>query len=99
MSGLKLNGKRVIVTGAAGGLGRAFALAFANEGAHVLAADINEAGAAETAALIKASGCTAQSAKVDVTSRASTEVLAATAVEVLGRHRCLGKQRCNLCRP
>ena len=84
MSGLKLNGKRVIVTGAAGGLGRAFALAFANEGAHVLAADINEAGAAETAALIKASGCTAQSAKVDVTSRASTEVLAATAVESLG---------------
>jgi NAD(P)-dependent dehydrogenase (short-subunit alcohol dehydrogenase family) len=84
MSGLELQGKRVIVTGAAGGLGRAFALAFAREGAQVLAADINETGAAETAALIKAAHGTAHAAKVDVTSRASTEALAATALQALG---------------
>jgi NAD(P)-dependent dehydrogenase (short-subunit alcohol dehydrogenase family) len=84
MSGLDLKGKRVIVTGAAGGLGRAFAVAFAREAAHVLAADINETGAIETAALIKASGGTAHAAKVDVTSRASTETLAATAMQTLG---------------
>ena len=36
MTDLGLAGKRVIVTGAAGGLGRAFALAFAKSGATVL---------------------------------------------------------------
>jgi NAD(P)-dependent dehydrogenase (short-subunit alcohol dehydrogenase family) len=84
MSGLDLKGKRVVVTGAAGGLGRAFALAFAGEGAHVLAADINETGVQETAALIKAAGGVAHSDKVDVTSRASTETLAATAAKAMG---------------
>lgn len=84
MSGLDLMGKRVIVTGAAGGLGRAFALAFAREGACVLSADVNEYGAEETAALIRAAGGTAQAAKVDVTNRASTESLAAAAVQAFG---------------
>jgi NAD(P)-dependent dehydrogenase (short-subunit alcohol dehydrogenase family) len=84
MSGLNLTGKRVIVTGAAGGLGRAFALAFAGEGALVFAADINAVGANETAALIRASGGTADAAQVDVTSRASTGALAATAARLMG---------------
>jgi NAD(P)-dependent dehydrogenase (short-subunit alcohol dehydrogenase family) len=51
VTNLGLEGKRVIVTGAAIGLGRAFALAFAAAGARVLAVDVNEAGAKETAAL------------------------------------------------
>lgn len=84
MSGLNLTGNRVIVTGAAGGLGRAFAMAFAREGAQVLAADINAAGASETAALICAAGGTAHAAAVDVTSRASTESLAAFAAQSMG---------------
>ena len=84
MSGLNLTGNRVIVTGAAGGLGRAFAMAFAREGAQVLAADINAAGASETAALICAAGGTAHAAAVDVTSRASTESLAALAAQSMG---------------
>lgn len=79
MSGLGLEGKRVIVTGAAGGLGRAFAKAFAAEGARVVAADINLNGAAETAVLTGGIG-----AQVDVTSQASTAALAALAVERLG---------------
>ena len=45
-----------IVTGAAGGLGRAFAEAFAAAGASVVAADIDVAGAEETARLIAAEG-------------------------------------------
>ena len=81
MSGLDLTGKRVVVTGAAGGLGRAFAQAFAREGAHVLAADINADGAAETATLIGANGHAAQ---VDVTSRASATALADTAQRLMG---------------
>lgn len=81
MSGLDLTGKRVVVTGAAGGLGRAFAMAFAREGAYVLAADINADGAAETAALI---GDTCHAAQVDVTSRVSAMALADHAAAVLG---------------
>jgi NAD(P)-dependent dehydrogenase (short-subunit alcohol dehydrogenase family) len=81
MSGLDLAGKRVIVTGAAGGLGRAFAEAFAREGAKVVAADINLKGAEETASGI---GTAAMAAQVDVTSQASTAALAALAAEQLG---------------
>ncbi len=81
MSGLELKGKRVVVTGAAGGLGRAFARAFAQEGATVLAADINSEGAGETAALI---GNAASGAVVDVTSQASTAALAELAAERMG---------------
>lgn len=81
MSGLDLTGKRVIVTGAAGGLGRAFAQAFAREGAKVVVADINLTGAEETAAGI---GAAALAAQVDVTSQASTAALAAMAAEQLG---------------
>jgi NAD(P)-dependent dehydrogenase (short-subunit alcohol dehydrogenase family) len=72
VSDLGLDGKRVIVTGAATGLGRAFALAFANAGAHVLAVDVNEAGAKETAAMMKNGHAT----KCDITSAASCKDLA-----------------------
>lgn len=81
MSGLDLAGKRVVVTGAAGGLGRAFAEAFAREGARVVVADINLTGAEETA---RAIGAAAIAAQVDVTSQASTTALAALAAERLG---------------
>lgn len=84
MSGLELAGKRVVITGAAGGLGRAFTLAFAAEGAKVLAADINQTGAADTAGLIRAAGGEGHAAGVDVTAQASTAALAARAAETLG---------------
>lgn len=67
---LGLSGKRVVISGAAGGLGRAFALAFAKAGAQVLACDVNLAGCEETAAL---TGGTA--AQVDVTNTASCRAL------------------------
>lgn len=71
MTDLGLTGKRVVVTGAGGGLGRAFALAFAEAGAQVMATDVNAAGAAETAAM--AGGVAAE---LDVTSTASCAALA-----------------------
>lgn len=44
----RLRGKRAIVTGAASGIGRAAAVRFALEGAHVVCADLDERGLAST---------------------------------------------------
>ena len=49
---MRFSGKRVVVTGAASGIGRATALLFAAEGAEVVVADINQAGLAETAGMM-----------------------------------------------
>ena len=70
MTTLGLEGKRVVVTGAAGGLGRAFAEAFARAGARVLAADVNLAEVKRTAAAIVESGGEAHAACVDVVDAA-----------------------------
>jgi NAD(P)-dependent dehydrogenase (short-subunit alcohol dehydrogenase family) len=79
VSDLGLQGKRVIVTGAATGLGRAFAQAFAKAGAKVLAVDVNGAGAEETAGLIGGFAATC-----DVTSTPSLTALAGLAQDKLG---------------
>ena len=84
MIDLGLKDRRVIVTGAAGGLGRAFAEGFAAAGALVLAADVNEAGIAETVALIAKAGGVAHGQRVDVTDAASCAALAETASRTLG---------------
>lgn len=51
---MRFSGKRVLVTGAASGIGRTTALLFAREGATVTIGDINAAGLAETAEMIGA---------------------------------------------
>ena len=75
MSGETFKDKVVLITGAGGGLGRTFALAFAAEGAAVVAADLNEAGARETAELITAQGGSALGLGVDVTKAGSLDAL------------------------
>lgn len=84
MSTVDLGGKRVVVTGAAGGLGRDFALGLAQAGAQVLVSDINAGGAADTARMVTEAGgiCIAQA--VDVTSTDSCQTLAKTAHEAFG---------------
>ncbi|HET9079613.1 MAG TPA: SDR family oxidoreductase [Trebonia sp.] len=77
--------RNVVVTGGGGGLGRAFATAFAESGAQVVAADIDIAGARQTAKLITESGGRAMAARVDVTDPASVENLAQTVAEALGK--------------
>lgn len=85
----RLPGKTVLVTGSAGGLGRAYALAFAREGASLILGDVNEAGLAETAAMIKALGGAASFHRVDlgdegeITAFAKTVLAANDRLDVL----------------
>ena len=51
-----VSGKVALVTGSGGGIGRATALKFAEEGAKVIASDINSDEGNETVALIKRNG-------------------------------------------
>jgi len=62
-----LEGKVALVSGAGSGIGRACATALAREGARVFAADIDEAGAAETVATISGDGGVASPIRLDVT--------------------------------
>jgi NAD(P)-dependent dehydrogenase (short-subunit alcohol dehydrogenase family) len=69
--------RTVLITGAAGGLGRAFALGFAARGDRIAVADLDEAGAADTARLAAESGAAATwSGHLDVSSVGSTEAVA-----------------------
>lgn len=74
----RFTGKTILVTGSAGGLGRAHALAFAGEGAHLILADINEAGLAESKALVEALGTTASVHRVNMGEEADIAAFAAT---------------------
>jgi NAD(P)-dependent dehydrogenase (short-subunit alcohol dehydrogenase family) len=68
---MRLTGKVAIVTGAASGIGRASAMAFAAEGARVTAVDIDGKGGQETVARIRAQGGEAEFACVDLRSEAA----------------------------
>ena len=79
-----LKGKTAVVTGGASGIGRALCLALAGEGAHVVVADIDEAGMAETAAGVKKAGAKALTVKTDVTRLGSVQALAERAWTEMG---------------
>ena len=66
-------GKLVSITGAGSGIGRETALAFAREGAEVVASDVNLASAKETAALVEQSGGVAHAYRLDVSDHAAFE--------------------------
>ncbi|MGB0383400.1 MAG: SDR family NAD(P)-dependent oxidoreductase [Ardenticatenaceae bacterium] len=80
-----LTNKVAIITGAAGGLGRAFAIAFAEAGAAVACADVNWDGVQESAELIIQAGGRAIACKTDVTDAASTDALVQQTLEQWGR--------------
>src|SRR5438270_14049025 len=71
------NGKLVVVTGAASGIGRGIAIAFAREGAKVAVADVDATGLDETALAVKEAGADVMTAVVDVRDGAQLEALAA----------------------
>jgi 3-oxoacyl-[acyl-carrier protein] reductase len=77
-------GKTIIITGAASGIGRATALIFAREGANVVCADINEAGAQATASEVNGKGSQALALGVDVTSRRAVNAMVERALAAFG---------------
>jgi len=78
-------GKVAFVTGAASGIGRAAALAFAREGASVVAADVSEHNNQETARLIEEQGARAVAVRGDVTRAEDIKEAMAKTVEAFGR--------------
>ena len=75
---LRFQDKVVVVTGAAQGIGEAYANALAAEGARVVVADINADAGQQVAKDIEASGGTAMFVPCDVSSSESAEALVAT---------------------
>src|SRR3979490_2801028 len=78
-------GKVAFVTGAASGIGRAAALAFAREGASVVAADVSEHNNQETARLIEEQGGRVVAVRCDVTRTQDVKTALAKTVEAFGR--------------
>jgi NAD(P)-dependent dehydrogenase (short-subunit alcohol dehydrogenase family) len=87
MTGI-LSGKTALVTGGASGIGRATALALAREGASVAVADMTEAAAATTVALIQAAGGRAIAIGADVAREADVAEMVARSVAAFGRLDC-----------
>jgi NAD(P)-dependent dehydrogenase (short-subunit alcohol dehydrogenase family) len=82
---VKLAGRVAIVTGTAGGIGRASALAFAREGAKVTAVDVNAPGGTETAALAKQQGNDIVFERADVTEEGQVKEVIDRTVARWGR--------------
>ena len=75
----RLDGKVAVITGGAGGIGRASAVRFAAEGAHVIAADLTADGVAEVAELVGGIGVV-----VDVTDAEQVQAMFRRAVDEFG---------------
>jgi NAD(P)-dependent dehydrogenase (short-subunit alcohol dehydrogenase family) len=75
----ELKGKVAAVTGAASGLGRAMALAFAGEGMHLALADVDEKNLGPVLDEVRAKGVKAVSFRVDVSRAAEVEAFAENA--------------------
>lgn len=80
-----LEGKVALVTGAAAGIGRAIAEAYAKAGAAVMVTDIDEAGAADVASAITDAGGAAASARLDTTDPDQHASVVAEIEERFGR--------------
>ena len=82
---MRLEGKAAIITGAARGIGREYALRFAQEGASVAIVDLLEDEAQKTAKLIEDTGGTALAIGADVTSEEQMAAATERTVKELGR--------------
>lgn len=81
-------GKTVLVTGGAGGIGRATALAFGQAGARVVVSDVSAVGGEQTVSMIAQAGGEAIFVKADVSREAEVEALIRQTVDAFGRLDC-----------
>jgi len=82
---MRLKDKVTIITGAAHGIGKAYARKFAEEGAHVIVADIDAKGGEATAKALLDAGGSAWARATDVTNFANVEGLMRESVEKYGK--------------
>jgi 3-oxoacyl-[acyl-carrier protein] reductase len=82
---MRLQDMVAIITGGGQGIGRAYALRFAREGAHVVVADINGANAAAVARDVEGLGRQGVAVTTDVSNEASCNALAQAAQDRFGR--------------
>jgi 3-oxoacyl-[acyl-carrier protein] reductase len=80
-----LEGKVAVITGAGRGLGKAFALKYAEEGARLLLPDVSLERASRTAAEIQATGGEAVAMETDITDETATEAVATKVLSLYGR--------------
>src|SRR5512132_4213731 len=78
-------GKVAFVTGAADGIGRAAALAFARKGADIVVADVSEQGNRETARMIEEAGGRVLAVRCDVSRAADLKAALDRTIETFGR--------------
>src|SRR5215471_7923423 len=83
-----VSGKVALVTGSGGGIGRAAALKFAEEGAKVVVSDLDSDGGNETAALVEEMGGDALFIRADVAKASEVDALIAKTVDEFGRLDC-----------
>jgi|SRR5579859_2927885 len=82
---MRLKDKAALITGSGSGIGRATALRFAQEGARVVVADMDEAGVNETARLIREAGGEAVVVVGSVAARADAQQMVDSATRAFGR--------------
>jgi 3-oxoacyl-[acyl-carrier protein] reductase len=81
----RLEGRVAIVTGAGHGIGKAYALRLAAEGAKIVVAELDGAAGEAVAAQLNGEGREAMAVRTDVSDKASVEAMAAAAVARFGR--------------
>ena len=84
IQGMRLKDKVAIVTGGGHGIGRAYCLGLAEEGARVVVADIDKAAADEVAGMIQSKGGEALSIETDISSQQQVNEMADKTADAFG---------------
>ncbi|MEX0666439.1 MAG: glucose 1-dehydrogenase [Acidimicrobiia bacterium] len=82
--GALLDGRVAVITGAGSGQGRAAALLFGAHGAHVVVADFDDVGAAETIELLRTQGSDSAAVHADVSRSTECDAMVRSALETYG---------------